>query len=1108
MLVGLVVVAAGVAVASFAVRPSKARAFDLFYGTAFINDNTSPVAVDLATGRPTVRLQNAYTQVSARQSGDLDVTPLRGGTLLLDTATGEFNMVDATGFVIKTKGGGVQLPKQNGASVATAVSTGDSAYIVQTSGQATAVYLVSQSTVASAIGSGTRTKARAYANLGEPPAAPAGATASAGGNLWILLGAGRNHTIRELSLPTGSDVGVALDSHDHGSVSGVAAIASATVRGDGTGGEAVAVAGSDELRIFGADGSTRSAKVTGGSGVDAILPASNQQGRFTFLYHTASGWSLVSSDVARGDATTTALRGIDASERLAAPAQSNGRLFTMGTDSRGNLWQIAANGTVQPIRDAPAYPILAGEGRDLSGAAVSAFGSRVIFNSRANLEALAVFSDDSHVPVVIDKRTAVDVNANGAAAIADEHQKSPSDTPSKEPKPQPGQEVNDKIDCKTTSQTPHVPAVELLSRGSRSVQLQWSYPLLAPTDCTPSTYSVSVQADSADAPKPPASVTVQGQNGVNLVGLFPDTAYRITVTAFINGTGTASEPLGVRTSVEGPAAPTNVKAGVDSAGNWTLSWDSCGGLKDSCVPSASWTVIPAFCDNLPGLASPPASGSVVGDPTLHSFTYTYPGSDDLLGRGLTFQVEGTGEKGTIGTPAGTAGCAYSWSPPIAGAMSVVASTPPGQTQVGDTTTATVDLRLGANPVRAAGGVGATFTYQLALDGKVVASFGPTNALEVSFTGVKPGQSYQAQVVVAPPQHPSAAVTVGPVTVPAASSAWPAVAVAPRFITTSTSTGSLQLAFSGVSSASANGETFDLLNTPKVNSALTCGNTATLLTASGFDPGTPLLFTVDRSQYYGDCTVTIFLQEHGAGTLLYGGRTSPMMSAQVTIPPPSVATSANDFSATWDGSTPNTVNVSYTGGNPLVTGPIARSWRMVLSYAVNGTRTECASVDGGPSAAITAPSGCLGGIPPGAKPVWSVAVSFSFPWAAQGPYPVTVAGAAPSPVVSAGDFAASWAAARNGTNQAQVNLTYSGTRYSAAQLGAFGWNEMVTVSAGPSSCGQTTWTPDAANPTSIGVLPDCTPPAPGNAGLTYAVTITSTNSAQPPVTITVAGTPPP
>ena len=55
LLVGLLLVAGVVTVASFAVHPSKARAFSLFYGSVFLNDERGPVSVDLAQpagGRP------------------------------------------------------------------------------------------------------------------------------------------------------------------------------------------------------------------------------------------------------------------------------------------------------------------------------------------------------------------------------------------------------------------------------------------------------------------------------------------------------------------------------------------------------------------------------------------------------------------------------------------------------------------------------------------------------------------------------------------------------------------------------------------------------------------------------------------------------------------------------------------------------------------------------------------------------------------------------------------------------------------------------------------------------------------------------------------------
>jgi hypothetical protein len=255
--------------------------------------------VDLATGKPSVRLTNAYTQVSAKASGDLDVVPLQDGTLLLDSATGEFNMLDSTGFVLKASGGGVSLPNAADTTHATGLAAGSSAYIVRNSASATSVYLVGQSTVSAAAG-GARTQARASATIDQPTgndvsttAVSANSTADPDTNsdLWLLTGTGTQRTIRQLRVPAGSNAGATLSVHDHGTVDGVAAMAVSTRNPDGTGGDVVAVAAQDAIDVF--DGSSRLGRVDvhAPAGVDSILPASDEQGRFSFLYHSASGWS-------------------------------------------------------------------------------------------------------------------------------------------------------------------------------------------------------------------------------------------------------------------------------------------------------------------------------------------------------------------------------------------------------------------------------------------------------------------------------------------------------------------------------------------------------------------------------------------------------------------------------------------------------------------------------------------------------------------------------------------------------------------------------------------------------------------------------------------------
>lgn len=529
------------------------------------------------------------------------------------------------------------------------------------------------------------------------------------------------------------------------------------------------------------------------------------------------------------------------------------------------------------------------------------------------------------------------------------------------------------------------------------MQLQWTYPLLDTQDCAPSTFGVSVTLLSGDAPSPPAMVTVQGQDGVNLAGLFPDTRYSIVVTAFINGLGTPSLPVQVTTGPEGPAAPTQVHTTTDDTGNWTITWSSCGGVAQGCVPAASWTVIPTFCDGA-GLSGTPPAISITGDPTLHTFTATYPGSDALLGRGLSFQVEGIGGQGAVGSPGRDGGCSYSWSPPAAAALTL-RSSQPAATSVGGTSTTTVSLDLGSDPVRAAGGVGAQFTYQLLSGGSVVQTSGPTSATSVTFAGIATGTQYSAQAVVSPPRHPEAAVTVGPQPVQPAYAAWPTIGVAAGVVDNGSNNATLTVAVTGLSSADAHGERFDL-----VNSALVCGggNTAMPLAASGIDPSQGQTFSVPRLTYNGPCAVHLQLAQdpnYSTNPPLFGAGTtsSAATSATITIDPPVlVGVSAADFSAVWSGTTADgtssVVRVSYTGSDPDVLQG-ATNWS--VSVSDDGGTTTCGSSSAALPADVTINQLCVDA-QGGNSGAWSATIRFTFFGAPEGPYIVSpVSGGPPA-----------------------------------------------------------------------------------------------------------------
>jgi len=1096
MVAGLVLVAGTVAVASFAVKPNKAQAFDLFYGSLFLNDERAPVAVDLTNGKPTVRLLDANTQVSAKKASDLDVVPLTNATLLLDTATGEFNMVDPSGFVIKTKNGGVPLPKRTGSTASAGIAAGASAYVVQTGPGGTAVYLVGQSTVQSATGLGAKVKPRAFATMTDPGSTAAGATASANGDLWLLVGSGGSRTVRQLTLPRRSDPGVTLASADRATVPGVSSIGVTTGR---AGGDVVAVAAPGRVQVFHGSAEPRTLAVKGLSGVDRILPTSNQDDRLSFLYHSTTGWSLVSTLAGGGGLVGPAtLRGVDPAAQLAAPAASNGQLFTMDVGATGRVWQIGPDGTVRTPAGVAQYPIVSNaagkavEVADFGDVYAIARGSRVVFDSPNHVRALALFTDNSHAPVFIDKSAAISLNAAGdATALTDPHPAKNRKTPPKKTAKVPAaQAVTDKVRCRNTTQVPHIPTITQATPGSRSVQLEWTYPLLDTHDCAPSTYTVSVRLLSSDAPAPPSSVTVQGQDGVNLTGLFPDTQYEITVSAYLNGRGTRSGPFRITTGPEGPAAPTNVHTTADSSGNWTVTWTSCGGTTQGCVASATWSVIPSFCDGS-GLSSPPATISVAGDPTQHSFTAKFPGNDSILGRGLSFEVEGIGTKGTIGAPGHDNGCSYSWSPPVAGDISVAASSPPKTT--GQATSATtVAVSFAGGQVHDLGGVGGQLTYTLVSGGRVVQQLGPVTATTVKLSGIKPGQHYQVSVVVSPPKHPEAAASVGPVDVTPAIATWPALSVSAAFTNGGVADGTLTVTMSGLASADARGETFDL-----ADSNLICGggNDVMPLEKFGFDPATPLTFPIDRSRFYGACSVTVQLAQDAQTATdpsVYGAGSSPAASSpQLTIDPPTLlGSTGTDFAATWSQQGTRAdpqIIVSYNNRDPLLL-LSATDWSMIV---FNGA-TACGTANVKPTTTIHVPSSCAK-----AAGAFTVRITFAYflaPPPPPGYYTVTVSGTAPPPIDATKlQFSASWSGS---AVDPLVNIQYVQPQaYDQQTLNSLQWVETVTSNG--KTCGLASSAPSTGPgginvPVDYGTCPKSVTSGGTTTQSTYAVEISFTD----------------
>lgn len=1114
----LALVAGAIAAVSFLVRPDHARSFDLFRGSLFLADDLAPVSVDLASGKPTVRLVKANEQVGAKTSAQLSLVPLAEGSLLLDNVTGEFNVVDSTGFVMKP-GGGVPLAAKPGSTDAEGIAAGTGAYILQTGSTGTSVYLVGRATVARAIQPSARVVPSAYRALPDPvDVATASASAGNGQDLWVLGGApGERRAVRQLSVPARARLGATLTTTNHGTAAPVSAIGTAgsrhTAAGAAIGGGAnvtVGIASPDRIQLYAPGAKTaRVVRFPAPADVRAILPASNQDSRLSFLLQTGGGWELVSVNAdGTGLRGPTRVAGISDTAALAPPAQSDGNLYTADRDT-GVLTRIAPDGVASPADGQGAYPLGVRSGRVVETAGfrdiyVVARGSRVFVNSPGHVFAVALFTDDTRPPLRIDKSAATAINAQATVDTLSQGRNTQSTKkgtapPSAKPKSVPQAAVNNKIDCSAVTQRPHEPSLFVRSAGSRSVDLAWTYPTLTNQDCVPSTYQIAVRVLSASAPKAPGIATVQGQRETTLAGLFPSTQYEVTVTAFINGRGTTSPAQRFTTGPEGPAAPTGVRAVVDRSGTWTVTWSSCGSVRNGCVPADTWRVVPRLCDGL-GLSNPPSPVTVPADPSTTSQPPAQVvGGDALLGRGLSFQVFGTGTTGREGSPSASTACVTSWSPPNASALTLTA-TAPANIASGGTGVAKVSLDLGANPVRDLGGVGARVVLTLSGPGgyhrtRPFVYSGSGAELSTTFDGIQPGASYTATATVSPPGHPEAAVTItaakGIVTV----ASWPALSVSascPANGAVVQLTCDLKVQISGVSSASARGERFDVIDS-QANSQVRCGNAATSLDRNNIDPADGITVSnLPLLTYNGTCTVTVVLRETSstAPPQLFGGQASPPASTTFTIGQASTYNGRDqDFTAAWDPEpTTSQVRVRYQGTKytEAQLSQITTNWTETLR---DPSGNACGTANDQPTSSgivIRADVACVN--QSGSSTGWTVDITYADAGTtnnhALGPYNLSGTPPGYKPCAPLG-FSAAW----NATRAAGVQVTYSGTDLTV--LAGCSNFEYTLLDETGKTCGSPDIPPNPPAPSTILVSGGCTP-APG-----WSVRITWTDTAGKP-----------
>ena len=184
---------------------------------------------------------------------------------------------------------------------------------------------------------------------------------------------------------------------------------------------------------------------------------------------------------------------------------------------------------------------------------------------------------------------------------------------------------------------------------------------------------------------------------------------------------------------------------------------------------------------------------------IESVRSVFGGSGSTLGAESAL-VQGVAEDGDGSTS--VAVLVYSWSPPTRAAFQLTASSPP-TANFGQKTSSTMTFTVDGDPNVAGGGVGYDYNFQLLSGGFVVASSGKTQETTSQFDNIEVGKQYKAQVIVTPPRHPDAAITIGPVDVDQADSAWPDMTATSSVANTDAFTAKISLQIADTSAA-ANG----------------------------------------------------------------------------------------------------------------------------------------------------------------------------------------------------------------------------------------------------------------------------------------------------------------
>jgi hypothetical protein len=762
-------------------RPPAAAHPDLFGGSVVLGDTRPLTVIDVATAQITVRLEGVDTEVGAANYADVQPVAVAGGTMLVNRVSGSFNFLEADDYVTDPDGAGVGLGPLAGSTGAEGVPSGADAYILRAGAHST-VSLVGQSTVAEAARAEAGSAAAnptgrprvtvspaaalapiGFAALGGPADLGPGGAAAQAGDLWVLSGGGAGCRLRQLHpVPTSRQGLTTLDRG--GSVAPCGRDSLEPSSGE------VAFAQPGRVLLLpagGRPGPAAAVTTPFTDGASRILPVTGSVGHPWFLAEVADRWVLFGVGATKRPVGPFPLTGLGPGSDPVTPVLAGSFLYTLDQTQPGQptLWTIdVANGRMAPLTGVPAYPALSAAEKDrFIGAQVLLVGPRVVINNPGSLEAVVVFTDGSHPPVVVDKSQAVAVSTTGPADLnvhtptttrpGSERGGKNAPAPAASRAPVPVVEpVSQEITCADTTQKPYAPQITTVSPSSGGALVQWSYQLLDQTDCEPDSWAVSVTAlTGGHQPAQPVHA-VYGQSQYLLTGLRPATTYQVVVTAYINAQSTASTPATFATTARGPDAPLSVTTTSDGAGDWVVSWTPCTPTASArcVVPADQWTVTGAACGG--SFVGTPPTVQVAGDQDRVTLNATNLGE---LGDQLSFSVQGSLFSGLTGDPTSDGSCTEAYQKPDAGAISLSGT---GAATTGGTVTATLEVAVtgGTDPTTAFGSQPTETEFVYDVDGMTV---GPTSRTTVTVPGLPPGVDFTPTVRIYPAGHPEAAVTV-------------------------------------------------------------------------------------------------------------------------------------------------------------------------------------------------------------------------------------------------------------------------------------------------------------------------------------------------------------